>query len=432
MHKFNSAYPLCTLAVAIAVALPSTCLAVEDKSLEVIYQQIQQLQETVVQQQKEIETLKSSMAIEEGMQIRGRGLQNVQEDTEKSVSTAEQKPQPEQAAETPVEVGKAQQDTTVKRRPSEDAIVAQEHAPLFDRKFTVEAGANYSYYDRRQLTLSGFLALDAIFLGTIDIDQVKSNVMTSNLTARYGLSDRWSLEIDVPFVYRKSNYISAGAGGASSSFSEVSVNASGIGDVSGAAFYHITQESSKWPDIVANVRIKSDSGRSPFGIKLVQPDPNNNNLSVPDTLPTGNGIWSATVGLSALRTYDPVVLFGSIGYTYSRPTAFDDISAVQNQIQPAKILLGGSYQFSAGMALALNDRTSMSLAYSTAFSSATKTQLAGQAAQTVAGSTSHSSVLSVGMGYVLSDNYTVNGVLNIGLTPDAPNYVFGARISRSF
>jgi hypothetical protein len=428
MRHLTSTLSLSLLSLAIAASFSTSTMAAEDPRFDEIQLQMTQMQTTVKQQQIEIEALKQKLAIDEQMQLRGRGLQ----ETQTADSTAKLPEMATSADGTPLEVGKAQQEAEVKRRPSEDAIIAQEHAPLFDRKFTLEAGTNYSYYDRRQLTLSGFLALDAIFLGTIDIDQVKSNVVTANVTGRYGLSDRWSFELDVPFLYRKNNFLSAGVGGASSSLSEVSVSGSGIGDVSGAAFYHIVQESSKWPDIVANVRVKSDTGKSPFGIKLVQPDLNNNNLSVPNDLPTGNGIWSATVGVSALRTYDPVVVFGSVGLTYNRPTSFDDISAVQNTVQPAKIILGNVYQVSAGMALALNDRTSMSLAYSSAFSSSTKTQIAGQSAQTVAGSTSHSSVLSLGIGYVLSDQYTLNGVLNVGLTPDAPNYVFGARLSRSF
>jgi hypothetical protein len=428
MYKKKSLLGLSLLSIAITAAFSAPCLATDDERFAVINQQLQQMQNTVKKQQNEIEELKLNLAIEEQMRLRGRGLQDTQ------TAGGDKLPTSASAAsdDAPVEVGKAQLDSEVKHRPSEDAIIAQEHAPLFDRKFTFETGLNYSYYDRRQLTLSGFLALDAIFLGTIDIDQVKSNVVTTNFTGRYGLSDRWSFELDVPYLYRKNNFLSAGVGGASSTLSEVSVSGNGIGDVTAAAFYHVVQESSKWPDIVANVRVKSDTGKSPFGIKLEQPDPNNNNLSVPDSLPTGSGIWSATFGVSALRTYDPVVVFGSLGFTYNRPTTFDDISAVQNNVQAAKIILGNTYQVSAGMALALNDRSSMSLAYSTAFSTATKTQITGHGPQTVAGSTSHSSVLSIGVGYVLNDNYTLNSVLNIGLTPDAPNYVFGARVSRSF
>lgn len=46
---------------------------------------------------------------------------------------------------------------------------------------------------------------------------------------------------------------------------------------------------------------------------------NNNNLIIGQQLPTGNGVWSGTLGLSFLKTYDPVVLFANASYTYYVP-----------------------------------------------------------------------------------------------------------------
>lgn len=63
-------------------------------------------------------------------------------------------------------------------RSMQDALL-QEHA-VFDRKLTLENGLSYSRYDRKQMTLNGFLALDAIFLGNIAIENVKSDSLTYN------------------------------------------------------------------------------------------------------------------------------------------------------------------------------------------------------------------------------------------------------------
>ena len=312
------------------------------------------------------------------------------------------------------------------------ALVVREHAPLFERKFTVDVGGSYSYYDRRQLALSGFLALDAIFLGTINLDQSKASLFTTDVTGRYGLSRRLSVEANIPYVYRDTTFISGGAGGASGKLSEYRLSGRGIGDASMAAYYQLTKESARWPDIVASVRVRVPTGKHPFGIKLVQPDSENTNLNIPESLPTGTGFYSTSFNVSALRTYDPVILFGSLGYTYNVKRKFDDISPVAGQVSPATVYLGNPIQISTGMAIALNDRAAVSFSVAAAFSGRTHVRAADEETKDpVVGSNSNSATFNMGATYVLPSGWTMNGQLGVGLTPDAPNYVIGLRASRS-
>jgi hypothetical protein len=304
---------------------------------------------------------------------------------------------------------------------------------LFERKFTLDTGFTWSYYDRRQLTLSGFLALDAIFLGTINLDQSKATLETFDVTARYGLSDRLSIEASLPYVFRDTRFVSGGAGGASSSLSEVTVRSQGMGDATLAAYYQVVKENARWPDVVASLRVKAPTGRDPFGLKLIQAEGDNSNLNVPAELPTGSGVWSVTGNVSVLRTYDPVILFGNLGYTWNRPQDFDDISPVLMAVAPARVSLGQVFQLSGGVAIALNDRAAVSLSVATAMQSATHTRAPGQDDESrVPGSSSNSTALNVGASYVLPSGWTFNGQLAAGLTPDAPNFVFALRGSRSF
>ncbi len=429
--------PLATLILA-GLLVPGSVLAADPS--DDIDAKIARLSELVERQQSEIDRLRREVLDLQLAQQRGRGFDAV---AQESGAGAPAPPAPQQPTPAPppadasppeegLKVGQAQQQAEPRRSPSEEAIVSREHAPLFERRFSLDTGFSYSYYDRRQLTLTGFLALDAIFLGKINLDQSKSSLYTMDVTGRYGLSDRISLDLNVPYVYRDNLFISAGAGGASTSLSEVSRSASGLGDISAAVYYQLIKESATWPDIVASLRVKSDTGKSPFGIKLVTPDATNNNLIIPEDLPTGTGIWSASVNLSALRTYDPVVLFGSVGYAYNRPTDFDDISPVQEQVVPARVELGNAIQFSAGLALALNDRASLSASYSMSTAGATHTRVPGQAEQRVIGSSTNTAVLNLGASYVLNPRFTMNATVSHGLTPDAPNMVFGLRGSYAF
>ena len=329
-------------------------------------------------------------------------------------------------------IGTTQKAAQPVRTEAENAVVQREHAPLFDRKLTLDWGISDTYYDRRQLQLSGFLALDAIFLGNINLGQTKSHQVMADLDARYGLTDRISFDVDVPYVYRHSNFIVGGAGGAASALSDASGSSSAIGDVNFGIYYQLLKESGNWPDVVGSLRIKAPTGTSPFGIKLVQVDPNNTSLVAPTKLPTGTGFWNVTAGLSVLKTYDPVVLFGSLSYTYNPARPFSDVSSVEGQSTPAKVKLGDIIQWGAGVALAFSEKDSASVSYTMAIEPESKTQAPGQGWQKVAGSETVAAAVNFGLNHVVNKHLTINGSVSIGLTPDAPNFVVGVRFPYTF
>lgn len=405
-------------------------------------EQLRALAGRLAAQDAEIARLRRQVEELQLAQARGRGLGGAPQASSQDGAA----PQPAAAAtgstattaaappaDAPLQVGQAQRAEDEQRREQDKALVVREHAPLFERKFTLDTGVAWSYYDRRQLTLSGFLALDAIFLGTINLDQSKATLQTIDVTARYGLTDRLSLEASLPYVFRDTRFVSGGAGGASSSLSETSVRSQGVGDASVAAYYQIMKENARWPDIVGSLRVRAPTGRDPFGLKLIQADGDNTNLNVPEALPTGTGVWAVTANVSLLRTYDPVILFGNFGYTWNRAQQFDDISPVLNAVAPARVSLGQIFQLSSGVAIALNDRAAMSFSVATALQAATHTRGPTQPDDVrVPGSSSNSTTLNLGASYVLPSGWTFNGQLAAGLTPDAPNFVFGVRGAKSF
>jgi hypothetical protein len=188
---------------------------------------------------------------------------------------------------------------------ADDSQPAQSVSNLYDEasgffgggKFSFETGVTYSRYDTRQLILNGFLALDSIFLGNINLDRIKADTWTLDLTGRYNFDNRWQFDVNVPVVYRESTYQSGGGnGGASNVTTEQDVSRDPtIGDVNFGIAYKFLDESVNTPDAVVTLRVKAPTGKDPFGIKLRQTDANSN-LFVPDTLPTGNGVWSITPG----------------------------------------------------------------------------------------------------------------------------------------
>src|SRR5690554_2948282 len=178
--------------------------------------------------------------------------------------------------------------------PSVEALYQEASGFFGGGRFSIEPGFTYSHYDTRQLFLNGFLALDAIFLGNLGVDEINADTFTFDLTARYNWRQRWQFDVNVPFVYRETTYQSAGAGGSSTSYSEATVTGDpDIGDISFGVSYKFLDEGISRPDAVVSLRVKAPTGRHPYGIKL-QRQADNDNLNIPETLPTGNEIGRAS------------------------------------------------------------------------------------------------------------------------------------------
>ncbi|MDQ0740655.1 hypothetical protein [Pseudomonas sp. W4I3] len=299
-------------------------------------------------------------------------------------------------------------------------------------KFSFETGVTYARYDARQLTLNGFLALDSIFLGNINLDRIKSDSWTLDLTGRYNVDNRWQFDLNVPVVYRDSTYQSAGAGNDATATSEGSVTRDPtIGDVNFGVAYKFLDETPTLPDAVVSVRVKAPTGKEPFGIKLVK-QPNNDNLYLPESLPTGNGVWSITPGISLVKTFDPAVLFGSLSYTHNFEDSFDDISSEVNQKVGGKVRLGDSFQVGLGVAFALNEKMSMSFSVSDLVQRKSKLKPDGGDWQSVVSSDANAGYFNVGMTIAASDNLTIVPNLAIGMTDDAPDFTFSLKFPYYF
>ncbi len=450
------------VAAAAPLLLPAAAAAqtLAADPLAVLQQQVQQLRQQLVQQQLEIGALRARVvqlqqpgwqALSDAQLLeRGKGYPSDMIDAQlmqggaiagvparpgaplQLAQASAAAPQTDAGADGALpELGTSRQQAAADARQTRTEVAAQGHAPQFHRKLTLTAGWNDTYYDRRQLSLSGFLALDAIFLGNISVGQTKAQIHTFDLAAQYGVSDDLTLNFDLPYVVRSSTFLSAGQNASSTAISEASVSDNAIGDVSFGFDWRLLREHENAPDVVASLKVTAPTGTSPFGIALTQPDASNSNLQVPQRLPTGNGVWSINPSVSFLKSNDPVVLFGSVGYLYNvaRDVGVIDPATIDSS---GRVKLGDGFQLGGGVALVLNERASVSTSVSGLFARSTKVQLPGQGWQTVTGSASTNVSLSFGMNYALSSHLTLSAALQAGLTPDAPNYALSLRFPYTF
>ena len=236
----------------------------------------------------------------------------------------------------------------------------------------------------------------------------------------------------VPFVYRETTTRSGGQELSSILSTEKTVHDSDIGDVSLGASYRLFTETQTRPDIVWNLSVIAPTGRDPYGIDFLE-DPLNTNLEYPEALPTGSGLWGVQTGLSFLKTVDPAILFASLSWRHYLEDSFDDLGSDPDAApSPGDVQLGDQYQFSLGMAFALNERTSLSTSFTQRFVEETEITRAGFGTQSVVGSEATSGTFDIGVTYAMTDRLSLVTNLGIGLTNDTSDYDFALKFPYRF
>jgi hypothetical protein len=339
----------------------------------------------------------------------------------------------------------AEAKRSIKPQRSVEDVLQQEHV-LFNRPLTLEAGVTYGHYDRRELTLNGFLALDAIFLGNIAIEGIKSDSLTYDFAARYGLTPRLTFNVDAPFIQRWTNYQKGGAGGSAAALAEENTtDPPHLGDINASANYRLLAETPSRPDVVLTAGVVAPTGRAPYGIdvRIIEAgdstgdtsDKNDTNFvrfAVPSHQATGNGLWAVNVGASAVKTMDPAIVFGSVAYQHYFQRHFGDIDTSPDTVTPGRVELGDNFTFGGGVAFAFNDRTSMSLSFVDKIVREATIKIDGKDSQPVIGSLGNIGTLNLGLTYAMTPHLTWVTLLGVGLTPDAPDFTLNVKIPYQF
>jgi hypothetical protein len=309
--------------------------------------------------------------------------------------------------------------------------VTQQQQGIFGNRVSFEAGFSYSHFDQARLNLSGFLALDAIFLGRISIDNTEGDVTTLDFVARYRPTPRLQFDVGVPVMARVSTYRSGGAGSAASGLIEATRRTIGLADMSFGMSYRAFTETINRPDIVVNARVKAPTGGNPYGVPLVEIPGSGGNLSVPESLSTGSGTWGAAIGFSALKTVDPLIMFGSFSYFRNFEQGFHDISEGPG-LQPGTIKPGDAFQYGAGVAFAVNERASLSFSFSQRFVESTSIKFEGGDYGAIVGSHANVASLNIGSTFAFSQRASVIVNVGAGLTRDTPDFSLATRVPFSF
>ncbi|MEI6860193.1 MAG: transporter [Shewanella sp.] len=414
------------LNTSVAQELSAQTKAVEEREIAQLKHQLILLNKQIKQQQQTINQIARQVLIKEADLKSQQNDKNTHQQATVNRPTATNR-QVNTSSQT-VSNSSAENKKSPDRGRSTEDVLLETHN-VFDRPLTVETSFTYSYYSRKDLVLRGFLALDAIFLGNLNLDRIRSNTIQMNLVTRYSATDRWQFEMNIPVMYRWNQFDSVGEGNSSQRYETAETEGGAIGDMSIAAYYRLMIEGGSWPDIVWNVRVKAPTGEHPFGIPLESSD--TRNLTYPTKVATGSGVWGISTGFSIAKTYDPAIVFFNLNYGWSLPEEFGDLSALEGN-SPGEIDLGDYVDYSVGLAFAVSEKMSVGMSFNQRFYTKTKQKLSGFAWEDIPRSDTNTATLSIGATLALSDSLSMVTNIGAGLTEDSPDYQVSLRFPYRF
>jgi hypothetical protein len=371
---------------------------------------IEQQNALLVQQARELEDLKQSLAALQAQVERLAGAR-VQADAPPR-KVAQQTSSPG-GAPASTEVGK---DLTKDEAPSNAAVSSiSEQASVLTPSghWSLEPSLQYQYSSKDQVSILGVSILPAITVGLIDVERVSQTEDIAALTARYGIAPRSEIELRVPYVYADQDTVGRPFGATGSSDVVTGAHGSGIGDIEIATRHQFDSGNASMPYLIGEARVRAPSGRGPFSV------PVNSATGLPEAMPTGSGFWGAFAAATAIYPSDPAVFFGSINYLWN---------IGRNEADVGYVRPGNSIGLNFGSGLSLNEFASLSFGYEQDWLS--KTTEAGVPLPSTTGL--QVGRLLLGYSYRLSARTTVNVSLAIGATDAAPNTQITVRVPYSF
>lgn len=284
-------------------------------------------------------------------------------------------------------------------------------------KFELEPSIEFTHQSVNRLVLEGYTVIPAITVGNIDVRKVDRDILTLALTGRYTFTDRFQMDVRVPYVSRWDSTTAREVGTGTAEDSVTDVNGNGLGDVELGTHYQLPTGGTTGPFYTLNLRIKSRTGEDPFEVPV---DPTS---GLERDLPTGTGFWGIEPSVTVLLPSDPVVFYTNLGYLWNIKR---DV-VIQGDTGETEIDPGDAVRLNLGMGFALNERASLSLGYEHSYVFETK-----QNGTDIKGTDLQVGSLAIGWSYRQRDKDTVSLTISTGVTDDAPDVQLSLRLPGLF
>lgn len=307
--------------------------------------------------------------------------------------SAEQAGQPSSIDQAREALGQKESDVTQESSLEEVFQASEKQYSLLPAgQMSMNFGASYSYFrdDRIDINIT-----DSGSINRFRIENDAQHSFGSDLSIDFGIWDNLTFNTRLPVAFKYDT--------------QKDVSQAALGDVSFSLRYQPFPVQVGATNTTLYATFSTATGDSPYKIDTTT------------ELSSGKGYYSVGGGVSMSKVVDPVVLFGSIGYTH----AFDATGLNQRRgsRRLEKVLTGDSLSFSMGLAYSLSYEVSLSASFQQSYNFDTTFVFDNGEEATSEDSTS--SVVNTSLGLRTASNRIVNISFGFGLTEDSPDVLLG-------
>ncbi len=159
--------------------------------------------------------------------------------------------------------------------------------------------ASYYSLSSDHVTVDGFALFPVLVVGDITSERLRRDILIHTLTTRLGLTKRLQMDFSLPYGFVLNRTVDA-------TNTATTQSQFGLGDISTGLSDQVVTERGSMPDLLASVHFKSTTGTNSYDLQSAETS-------------LGTGFNSLIGQITAAKTNDPVVFYGSLNYTKSLP-----------------------------------------------------------------------------------------------------------------
>ncbi|MGJ3256807.1 MAG: transporter [Alcanivorax sp.] len=294
------------------------------------------------------------------------------------------------------------EDDVTEEKNLEEVFQAAEkqYSLLQSGEMSLNFSANYSYFRDDRIDIA--LDEDSGQISRFRIEQDAQHSFSSSLSFDYGIWNNLTFNTRLPVSYKYDT--------------EKDVSQPALGDVSFGLRYQPFPVRPGAMNTTLYSTLTTPTGDSPYDI------------NVRNEVSSGSGFYSLGAGVSMSKVVDPVVLYGSVGYSM----AFDITGLNQRRGSDTleEVNPGDSINFSMGLAYALSYEVSLSASYQQSYNF--DSEFFFDDGRIARSEDSTSSVVNTSIGLRSSNNRIINLSFGFGLTEDSPDVLLGLSMPIDF
>ena len=260
--------------------------------------------------------------------------------------------------------------------------------------FQITPGFTYIHSSSNDVVIDGFTVAPILVVGSIFSQRINRDDLLQSMQLTAGLPWDSQIDVSVPYGFEWTRTAEADN-------QQIDSRVSGIGDAQLTVSHQILHAHGSWPDLMASLRWKSDTGADPYAV------------GAQSEVGLGTGFNSYQASVTAITVNDPLVFYTTASYTWTAP----------RRQSIGRVSPGASAGIQLGMTVALNLDASMYFGYSQSFTEST--HLNGTK---VPNSYLSVGMLTIGVNYALGRDTTLVTNLGIGLTADAPDVQLNVQV----